>query len=88
MKETEIELEKNKRFLHKVLYADFNLISINPKLNNWHTLSWEVFRKELSKEHVDVANCKHRNWKKLFVSQKRKINNLMGKLLQDIEKMG
>ncbi|MFN6943854.1 MAG: hypothetical protein ACK4ND_02835 [Cytophagaceae bacterium] len=86
MKELEIELEKTKRFLHKILYVDFNVITINPKIHQWHMMTWESFYRELLKERVDLYKCQHRNWKIFFKGQKKKINHLMSQLVENIDK--
>lgn len=80
LKNTELR-DLSVKFL-ELLKSEFSITTLTNKLENWHTLSFDDFMKELKKYKVSLSLIQKKEWMEYFQSQ----NNQALKLKTIIEK--
>ena len=66
------ELNNIKTYLIDSLICDFGLVLISEELENWPSLSWTQFRRELDSQEIDLAKSINRNWENFFLLEREK----------------
>ena len=88
IEQAETMLQKNEelqQFLQKfltLLTAEFSLPKISKNLQNWHTLTWQQFEKELKKPKVKLSLAKKSEWLVFFEMEKAKAQVIAATITQ------
>ena len=75
-----IMLSKNKEFQHekqqllKLLQSKYETLELSKKLQDWPTLPFKDFLKELSKQKIKLSLAEQTEWMQHFETEKAKIN--------------
>ena len=88
VQKADIMLQKNEE-LHKLtqkfltlLTAEFSLPKVSKKLQNWHTLTWQQFDKELQKQKVKLSLAQKIEWLGAFETEKTKAKTITATIEQ------
>ncbi|HYG37381.1 MAG TPA: hypothetical protein VD908_02125 [Cytophagales bacterium] len=70
----EQQLEEIRIHLIDCLSIDFVQILVTEEIEDWPTLSWNEFSKELQDQEIDLNTSLNRNWQFFFNLEKEKYN--------------
>lgn len=72
----EQQLEEIREQLLDCLSIDFGHIWITKEIENWPSLSWNEFSKEIGDQEITLEPCLNRSWYTFFTLEKEKYNLL------------
>lgn len=59
-----------------LLQSDFSIEKVSKKIENWHTLKWDEFEKELKKKKVILSGIEKEEWFERFTRLKKEVQNI------------
>lgn len=71
------ELQKVQSSFLKLLQSKFENLQLNKKLNDWHSLTFGAFMKELEKQKIKLSLQEQADWMPFFEAEKEKAASIL-----------
>ena len=76
------DLQEQSQIFLTLLQSDFNIEKPSKKIENWYSLSWSEFEKELNKLKIILLGTKKEDWLDRFNRLKTQAQDLQNKINQ------